>query len=215
MWSVSFLEGWKRKEVEFRFLWGSEHVDDDEGLRPQFVGKLIVTEAGREKVVYASQMQRFVLLSVSACVCVVCMGITVTAATGASAVRNWPVPGSTAYCTDFPEFCCKKRTGKIYEATPEGAAQLMCCGYNGVNNTAPAFPRLLDQLNPAVCTPEVMGECNFESCPQPPGGSREWLNPFGVPLSLQDVSITHNSAHLLRHTRNMSIARAGLPGLNR
>ena len=33
MWSVTFLEGWKRKEVEYRFLWGSEHVDDDEGLR--------------------------------------------------------------------------------------------------------------------------------------------------------------------------------------
>lgn len=187
MWSVSFLEGWKRKEVEFRFLWGSEQVDDDEGLRPQFIGKLIVTEAGREKMVYSSQTQRYILLAISAVVCVFCMACTVSAAIGAAAVRNWPVPGSTTYCQDWPEMCCKNSNGDVYPASPAGEAAVMCCGYF-VNSTAHmAVDRLLDQFDATTCTDAIMAACNFDSCPEPIGGTREWLNPYGVPLSVQDT----------------------------
>jgi len=32
-----------------------------------------------------------------------------------------------------------------------------------------------------------MAQCNFDSCPLPEGGTREWLHPYGVPLSVQDT----------------------------
>ena len=80
-------------------------------------------------MVYTSQVQRYILLSISAGVCVLCMAATVTAAIGAAAVRDWPVPGSTAFCADYPERCCKNAEGVVYEASPASEAALMCCGY--------------------------------------------------------------------------------------
>jgi hypothetical protein len=182
VWSVSFLESWKRREVEFRFLWGSEQVSDDEGLRPQFVGKLIVTEAGREKTVYASMLRRWLVLLVSAFICFICMGVTIAAAITASSVRNWPVPGSTDFCQTVPEMCCKTKAGDMYPTSTLGEAQLMCCGFTGN-----ATHRLADLYDPRVCTDEVMDMCDFDSCPTPVGGTKEWLNPYGVPLATQDV----------------------------
>ncbi len=183
VWSVSFLESWKRKEVEFRFLWGSEQVSDEEGLRPQFVGKLIVTEAGREKTVYFSIWQRWLRLMFSTLICFVCMGITVAAAITASSVRNWPVPGSTEFCETVPEMCCKMKSGDLYPASALGEKQLMCCGFS-----FNATHRLADLYDHSVCTDEVMDMCNFDSCPTPTGGAKEWLNPYGVPLATQDVT---------------------------
>ena len=185
VWSVSFLESWKRKEVEYRFLWGSEHVSDEEGLRPQFVGTLIVTETGREKTIYSSMFERYLLLWISAAVCALCMGLTVMAAVAASSVRNWPVPGSTTYCANQPDFCCKTAAGELYPTTVLGEAQLMCCGYAG--NTTHPIPRLMDLFDATVCTPDVLDMCYLESCPTPVGGAQEWLNPYGVPLAVQDV----------------------------
>jgi len=187
VWSVSFLETWKRKEVEFRFLWGSEQVDDEEGMRPQFIGKLIVTEAGREKVIYSSMAQRYLKLGLSAAVCFACMVMTVLAAIAASSIRNWPVPGNTDFCTTRPEMCCKTSAGDLFERSPLGEHQMMCCGYAANTTNPEASERLMDQYKPSVCTDEVLEMCDFDSCPTPEGGIQQWLNPYGVPLSVQDI----------------------------
>eukprot|EP01045_Picozoa_sp_COSAG04_P015822 COSAG04_NODE_1279_length_7423_cov_9.522392_3_plen_1192_part_00 len=178
MWSVTFLEGWKRKEVEYRFLWGSEHVDDDEGLRAQFDGKLIVTEAGREKMIYSSIVKRYGRLALSALVCVFCMALTVTAAVWASTIRNDPVPGYTKFCEENSGLCCAKKDGGLYDPAEggDGVSQLKCCAAASNSSFFGSHA-----FNVSQCEPSVLEQCDKASCP-----GDEWLNPYGVPLTAAD-----------------------------
>ena len=154
VWSVSFIEGWKRKEAEFRFLWGSQVADGEEDLNADFVGKLIVTESGRENIVYTSKAMRYLLLATSAAVCFVCISITIAAALAASQVRYTPAAGHPKFCVENPSMCCD---------IPD------CCA--GVYNSV-----LHDLYNPnATCCDGTMGDQLESVCT---------LNPQGVPLHM-------------------------------
>ena len=124
MWSVSFIEGWKRKECEYRFLWGSEHVSDEEGMRSKFRGELSVTETGRERIVYKSIWKRYGRLSASAFVCLVCILITIGSALAASTVRYYDRPGSATFCSSHSDQCC---SGMIIAAKPVKGCSIDDC----------------------------------------------------------------------------------------
>jgi hypothetical protein len=175
MWSVSFLEGWKRKEFEFRFLWGSDELDDEEDLRSEFVGKLIVTETGRERVVYSSAWKRYVLLFVSALICSICISFTVGAALAASQVRYFERPGTTDFCVEYPEQCCGEKTRPFLVDN---------LGYGNFANKAPhqcCEDVYFDTEHPlynanATCCDGTRGDQPNSVC---------HLNAHGVPLELQ------------------------------
>jgi hypothetical protein len=101
LWSVTFLEAWKRKEVEFRFLWGSEVLNQSEDIRPQFEGKLIVTETGRERVVYKSSFDRYRKVFSSYLVVFAMIAATVFSALAASLVRTIPSAGQSGYSGEY------------------------------------------------------------------------------------------------------------------
>lgn len=97
LWSVSFIETWRRKEVEWRFLWGSEVATAVEELNPRFVGKLIVTETGRERMVQKSNFDQYSKIIISYFAVWLMITATVASALGASLIKNTPTPGEAAY----------------------------------------------------------------------------------------------------------------------
>lgn len=97
MWSVIFVESWHRKEEEYRFLWGETSDENDDAVRPQFVGKLITTETGREVYVHTSDIVRYVKQFASFSISWVMICITIVSALGASLIRALPHPGQPGY----------------------------------------------------------------------------------------------------------------------
>eukprot|EP01052_Picozoa_sp_SAG31_P015570 SAG31_NODE_1004_length_10437_cov_2.754208_10_plen_696_part_00 len=96
--SVTFVEAWNRKECEFQFLWGNEELEGgDEGVRPQFVGKLTVTETGREMYVHISKVSKYLKVTTAFLIVWLMICFTVVSALGASLIRAIPHPGQDGY----------------------------------------------------------------------------------------------------------------------
>ena len=51
VWTAMFLSFWKRRENELKFLWGSEHYEDEEEVRRQFVGVMEINEVTKKVTV--------------------------------------------------------------------------------------------------------------------------------------------------------------------
>ena len=103
MWSVIFVESWKRKEIEFGFLWGSETLTGNDAVRPQFKGKTVVTDYGRERYVYSSEARHVMRQVVGFGVVWFMIVLTVVSALGASIIKGFHVPGQEGYTGIFED----------------------------------------------------------------------------------------------------------------
>jgi anoctamin-7 len=89
LWSTVFLECWKRRENEFKWIWGSEGFEANEQPRPQFRGDLKrhpVT--GISTLVHTSPAQQVAKKTLSSLINVLCMVIVIVAAFLAYSVRQ-------------------------------------------------------------------------------------------------------------------------------
>ena len=193
MWSVSFLEGWKRKEEEYRFLWNSANIitegEDDEGLRPEFIGEMVVTESGREKLVYSSWYGRAFRLVVSATICALYIFLTLTVALAASTIRTNDRPGTENYCALYPEMCCSvpecclgKQCCAGLDGNPD-AVNTTCCTFGCTGTNAKLFGVLNDKGVPTSMAIKSRfldnGMCNTDS--ELKGGEGTWSNFWSHP----------------------------------
>jgi hypothetical protein len=123
LWSVIFVEAWKRKETEYRFLWGSEVMDATEEIRPQFVGKRIITETGREQYIYKSSAGRLARNVTAFSIVWVMISVTVASALGASLIRALPTPGQSGYSGIFEENFKSVEDGGTGDPGPGGCIE--------------------------------------------------------------------------------------------
>jgi len=106
LWSAQFNSAWTRRENELKFLWGSELVEDEEPVRADFKGVLVIDPVTQdEEIQYYSSAARFTRIILSTCVSVAIVLSVVFMAFTATTVRfnNAPDP-STVYCAEMITF---------------------------------------------------------------------------------------------------------------
>ena len=88
IWSVSFLERWRRREDQLRFLWGSENLTLTTQPLPQFQGVLRVNlETGKEDYVYGNKLARVAKIFCSYILIIMMMMITISSALSAMFIK--------------------------------------------------------------------------------------------------------------------------------
>lgn len=88
-WSILFLCTWRRRENEFKFLWGSEGYEGSERPLPGFKGKHVVNEeTGQEDYVYTEKNKRVIRLIISWTISLICIGATIIGAIVATSIKT-------------------------------------------------------------------------------------------------------------------------------
>lgn len=88
MWSIVFLETWKRREAELRFCWGSEGLAEVDEPRREFIGVLEVNpDTGRQRLVARSNFEQNAKKIVSYTIVLLMIVITASCASMAYLVR--------------------------------------------------------------------------------------------------------------------------------
>ena len=97
IWSILFLETWRRRESELRFLWGTEGLAEVDEPRRQFMGVLEVNpDTGRQRFVVKSEFDQFMKRVVATFCVFVLILLTAAAATFAYLVRYVELDEETA-----------------------------------------------------------------------------------------------------------------------
>eukprot|EP01047_Picozoa_sp_COSAG01_P002892 COSAG01_NODE_81_length_27820_cov_22.659753_8_plen_958_part_00 len=90
LWSIVFLEQWRRRESELRFLWGSEGLSEIDEPRREFQGVLEVNpDTGRQRFVVKSSFEQFQKRIAATFVVMIMILITASAATIAYLIRYY------------------------------------------------------------------------------------------------------------------------------
>eukprot|EP01051_Picozoa_sp_SAG22_P009631 SAG22_NODE_815_length_7037_cov_6.192130_4_plen_234_part_00 len=103
LWSISFIEAWRRRENELRFLWGTEELSRIEQPRPDFKGQLVISgETGSQQLEQISIAAYYTKQFVSIIVCVIFCVFTIVCALAAQMVRHCLLRrlGSPTFCTN-------------------------------------------------------------------------------------------------------------------
>lgn len=102
LWSAQFNISWKRRENELKFLWGSEQVEEEELVRPDFKGRLVIDPVTQgEEIQYYSACARATRIILSTLVSTAFVLTVIFLAFTATTVRfhNAPDP-SDVYCAE-------------------------------------------------------------------------------------------------------------------
>jgi hypothetical protein len=93
IWTATFLSLWTRRENELKFLWGSEHFENEEETRRQFVGVMEINPVTKKvKLKQASSGRYMGKLSCSYMVSLLMICIVITGAFSASMLRFYRAP---------------------------------------------------------------------------------------------------------------------------
>eukprot|EP01043_Picozoa_sp_COSAG02_P030540 COSAG02_NODE_1953_length_10277_cov_3.865003_2_plen_818_part_00 len=102
LWSAQFNTSWKRRENELQFLWGTELVEEEEPVRADFKGVLVIDPVTKgEEIQYYSSCARATRIILSTLISITIMLVVVFLAFTATTVRfhNAPDP-SEVYCAE-------------------------------------------------------------------------------------------------------------------
>jgi hypothetical protein len=93
IWTATFLSLWTRRENELKFLWGSEHYEDEQETRRQFVGVMEINKVTKKvKLKHKSAAQYGCKLSCSYTFSMVLICVVITGAFSASMLRFYQAP---------------------------------------------------------------------------------------------------------------------------
>jgi hypothetical protein len=93
LWSVSFIEAWKKREAEHRFCWGTENLQDIEEPRAKFVGQILINpETGNQSLLHKSTTMYYIKQLVGWMIVMLFIIFTVLCALAAQMVRYCPRP---------------------------------------------------------------------------------------------------------------------------
>ena len=93
IWSAMFLGMWQRRENELKFLWGSEHFEEEAPIRRQFVGVMTINEVTKKvHIEHKSQMRRAGKLTLAAGLSFVLICMVIVGAFTASMLRYHEAP---------------------------------------------------------------------------------------------------------------------------
>ena len=97
LWSVTFIEVWKRREAEHRFLWGTDHLAKLEKPRLKFIGQsLINSETGLLTLVHKSTAVYYTKQTIAVVIVIIFIVFTIVCALGAQMIRYVPVNEATS-----------------------------------------------------------------------------------------------------------------------